>query len=181
MKPKPKSNASYGPNKRVVWPLLAIILFSLGMLLWLNRQQEANSELETIPSQESRSVTSGPSSQDPKGRGSSSHTESSLEEEDESDNLAEQYAKLPKAETYSSIEYHENQIHDPHVRRAFEVVIERLKAEGKYYSSVDYELTVFPTLDENISNLSVDERYADRTVHRGHYRFDYRGKKVTRY
>lgn len=181
MKSEPKSNASYGPNKRVVWPLLAIILFSLGMLLWLNRQQEANSEFEKIPSPESSSVTSEPLSQDPKGRVSSSLTESSLEEEDESDSLAEQYAKLPKAETYSSIEYHENQIHDPHVRRAFEVVIERLKDEGKYYSSVDYELTVFPTLDENISNLSVDERYADRTVHRGHYRFDYRGKKVTRY
>ncbi|MBG9979961.1 hypothetical protein [Facklamia lactis] len=102
-------------------------------------------------------------------------------EDETQDSLREQYAQLEEPVTYSIIQYNQETIEDLHVERAFDVLMDRLKAEGDFYSTVDYRITVFPTLDPNISNLALDEHYADGTIHKGHYRFDYRAKEVTKY
>lgn len=187
------------PNQRLVWTLVLLMLFSAFMLVWLNAEsiQDQGAKLRTTTVQEvvtTKEVTTSTTSLEESTVTVGETTEqlttsqevtttSPIEETTTTRELSlkEQYDLLPDPQEYSIYQYYEDRIEDLHVKRGFEVMIQRLKDEGKYYSTVDYHLTFYPTLDENISNVALDEYYADRVVHRGHYRFDYRAKEMLKY
>ncbi|MGX7140849.1 hypothetical protein ACWOBX_05190 [Facklamia languida] len=190
------------PNQRFVWVLVLLMLFSAFMLVWLNKDaiQEKGASLrattqaplveegETSQVQTTTQVTTVEeaieTTEAHDGAETSQQTETTELEVTTTTReltLKEKYAQLPEGQEYSIYQYNEDRIDDLHVKRGFEVMIERLKEEGKFYSTVDYHLTFYPTLDENISNITLDEYYADKVIHRGHYRFDYRAKKVAKY
>ncbi|MGX7108442.1 hypothetical protein [Facklamia miroungae] len=204
MSEKPKYNKT--PNRPTVWLLVFIILFSATMLLWLkgdaiqdfgqnlgvhsqtgekedplvqkNTQERASSNKKedktVLPNEMAEETSLVEIIQEVQ-------TIESTEVIETTESLEQAYAQLPAAKTYSIFQFENNEIQDRFVNRAFEVMIQRLIDEDNFYSAIDYQLTVYPTLDDNIYNLGLDEQYADQIIHRGHFRFDYRGKKVSKY
>lgn len=178
-------NRSGGP---IVWFLIALMAVSIVALMFIYRNTWTSKigipqEKESSSIIRQESVTTEQIIEQESTVTNETHTmlaQKELEDETQ-DSLREQYAQLEEPVTYSIIQYNQETIEDIHVERAFSVLMDRLKAEDDFYSTVDYRVTVFPTLDPNISNLALDEYYADGIIHKGHYRFDYRGKKVTKY
>ncbi|MCR8968852.1 hypothetical protein [Facklamia sp. 7083-14-GEN3] len=202
-----KKKQAKTPKNPIVWILIFIILFSATMLLWLksNSIQEAGQRLgvqSQIDKNSSESLVHSTSevvetsnkaeviqttvqessiSNKETNQTSSSTTIEMTEKIESSESFEQAYAQLPAAKTYSIFQFKNNEIQNRFVRRAFEVMIQRLIDEGNFFSAVDYQLTVYPTLDDNIYNLRLEEKYADQLLEQGQYRFDYRGKKVTKY
>ncbi|MGF3112880.1 hypothetical protein [Facklamia sp. P13055] len=198
------------PKSPIVWFFIMIILFSATMLLRLKSDsiQEAGqsfgiqsqvakesseslalstteiteSSTKTKPDQTSQTTVeeSSISSQE-SDQIRISTTIETIEKIESSESFEQAYTQLPPAKTYSIFQFKNNEIQDRFVKRAFEVMIQRLIDEDKFFSAVDYQLTIDPTLDDNIYILHLEEKYADQLIERGYYRFDYRGKKVTTY
>ena len=182
------------PNNTFIWILVGVMLFSSFALVWLKKDDIINY------GREMGLHTANPTYVDKNGKGPVEPITTTTEEISESKlkdtkesivtipevvktsiSLEERYAELPEGQTYTIYQYEANQIQDRFVNRAFEVMIQRLISENKFYSTVDYELTVYPTLDSNIFNLRLDEIYSDGTSHQGHYSFDYKAKEVSKY
>lgn len=174
------------PNRGFPWVFIILAVFLIGGVLlvnrsWVSQQWESLVEItQPQPEEESSEVES------PIEETLESAEEESLivveSYEEPVPTLEELYQELDGPQTYSIYQYDGNgSIEDLHVRRAFTVLTDRLKKDGNFYSTVEYMIKVYPTLDDNISILEVSERYADREIPRGHYRFDYRAHEVTKY
>ncbi len=182
-----KKENNHRPDGGFPWGFILLAMLLLGGVLFINRAwvgQQWNS-LTEITQQVPESESQPAESEKIETVEEVSQEESMVVEETievPEPTLEELYAELEDPQTYSIYQYNANgSIEDLHVRRAFKVLTDYLKEDDNFYSTVEYMIKVYPTLDENVSILELSERYADREVERGHYRFDYRAHEVKKY
>lgn len=90
------------------------------------------------------------------------------------------YEYLEAPSVYSSNQFALQEVEDPKLKNAFVQVKDRLIQDQKYYSAAEYILTVYPTIDENIFNLNVSQRFHDKNLDLGNYQYNETDKSLKR-